>query len=459
MHREKLGTRLGFLFLSASCAIGIGNVWKFPYVCGHNGGAIFLLFYLFFLFVLAIPILTMEFSVGRGAERSPIKMFNALQRPGQKWSAHGVVCLASAYLLSSYYTTVVGWILYYGYSYLVGDPALVAGEGATPSPGAFFGATVSSAPICITGVVLAIVAAFGVLSVGLQKGLEPVAKYMTGALLVMMLALVCYAVSLKDDASGLAFYLRPNVAAVKEVGFWNVVSAAMAQVFFSLGLGIGSMAVFGSYIGKERTLLGESALVGTLDTMVAFCAGLIIFPACSAYGVDPNSGPGLLFVTLPDVFNSLSHARWIGFAFFVFMTFAAFGTLLAIFECIVGSWRDITTLSRKTICLINIPLLCVLSAPSALGFNIWKNVRPFGADSTILDAEDFVLSNICVPLGALVFILFCVWKKGWGWDAFVAEANAGKGMKVRNRMRFYMTYILPFVVFFILIAGIVEKFK
>lgn len=452
MGRDKLGSRLGFILLSAGCAIGIGNVWKFPYVVGQNGGGLFVLIYLFFLVILGIPVLTMEFSIGRAAQKSPAKMYEQLEPKGSKWHLHGKVSLIGCYLLMMFYTTVAGWMLKFFVSTASGE--IVGMDTAAVEN--HFNVDVLGDPVSLIaymGIVVAIGVA--VCLIGVQNGLEKVTKIMMLALLAIMVVLAVNSFTLPGGAEGLSFYLMPDLSVIEKVGITNILVSAMNQAFFTLSIGMGSMAIFGSYIGKDRSLLGESVNVALLDTFVAVASGLIIFPACSAYGVDVTSGPKLLFITLPNIFNNIPLGRLWGSLFFVFMSFAALSTVLAVFECIIANTMDLWWLSRKKACIINGILLFLLSVPCCLGFNVLSGFQPLGAGSTILDLEDTAVSNFILPLGSFVFILFCVTKKGWGWDNFVNEANTGKGLKIKRFMKGYMTYVLPVLVMFVFIMGLV----
>lgn len=452
MGRDKLGSRLGFILLSAGCAIGIGTVWKFPYVVGQNGGGLFVLIYLFFLVILGIPVLTMEFSIGRAAQKSPAKMYEQLEPKGSKWHLHGKVSLIGCYLLMMFYTTVAGWMLKFFVSTASGE--IVGMDTAAVEN--HFNVDVLGDPVSLIaymGIVVAIGVA--VCLIGVQNGLEKVTKIMMLALLAIMVVLAVNSFTLPGGAEGLSFYLMPDLSVIEKVGITNILVSAMNQAFFTLSIGMGSMAIFGSYIGKDRSLLGESVNVALLDTFVAVASGLIIFPACSAYGVDVTSGPKLLFITLPNIFNNIPLGRLWGSLFFVFMSFAALSTVLAVFECIIANTIDLWGLSRKKACIINGILLFLLSVPCCLGFNILSGFQPLGAGSTILDLEDTAVSNFILPLGSFVFILFCVTKKGWGWDNFVNEANTGKGLKIKRFMKGYMTYVLPVLVMFVFIMGLV----
>lgn len=454
MSREKLGSRLGFILLSAGCAIGIGNVWKFPYVVGENGGGIFVLIYLLFLAILGIPVLTMEFSIGRAAQKSPVRMYQQLEPKGTKWHIHGKVAMAGGYMLMMFYTTVAGWMVRYFVSTATGELSGLDSEGVS----AQFGSMLSDAPMMILYMAIVIAAAVIVCSIGLKNGLERVTKVMMLALLAIMVLLAINSFFVPGGEKGLAFYLMPDIDEVNEAGIGSIIVNAMNQAFFTLSLGIGAMAIFGSYIGKERTLLGESVNVALLDTLVALSSGLIIFPACFAYNVDVNSGPSLIFITLPNIFNNLPGGRIWGSLFFVFMSFAALSTVLAVFEEITACTQDLFGWGRKKACIVNGILLFVLSLPCCLGFNLLSFIQPLGEGSTIMDLEDFLVSNIILPLGSLVMILFCTTKKGWGWDNYIAEANTGKGLRLRKFLRGYMTYVLPAMVLVLFVIGIVRTF-
>ena len=454
MGREKLGSRLGFILLSAGCAIGIGNVWKFPYIVGENGGGFFVLIYLIFLAILGVPVLTMEFSIGRAAQKSPVRMYQQLEPKGTKWHIHGKVALVGAYLLMMFYTTVAGWMLRFFVSTADGELSGLDPEGIAAN----FTDMLSDAPMMILYMGIVVAAAVLVCSIGLKNGLERVTKVMMLALLGIMAILAVNSFFMEGGREGLKFYLMPNFEEVRKVGIGNIIVNAMNQAFFTLSLGIGAMAIFGSYIGKERTLLGESVNVAVLDTVVALSSGLIIFPACFAYGVDVDSGPSLIFITLPNIFNHLPLGRLWGSLFFVFMSFAALSTVLAVFEEITACVEDLTGWSRRKCCIFNGILLFVLSIPCCLGFNVLSGIHPLGEGTNIMDIEDFIVSNLVLPLGSLVLILFCTMKKGWGWENYMNEVNTGKGLKMKNFMQGYLTYVLPVMVAVIFVIGIVQKF-
>ncbi|SFB27285.1 neurotransmitter:Na+ symporter, NSS family [Acetitomaculum ruminis DSM 5522] len=453
MTREKLGSRLGFILLSAGCAIGIGNVWKFPYMVGQYGGGIFVLIYLLFLVILGVPVMVMEFSMGRAARKSPVKIYQEIEKKGSKWHIHGYICMLGNYLLMMYYTTVAGWMIQYFVKMAKGD---FAGKKAEDIA-LIFSDCLSDPLIQVSAMAVVVAVGFFINSKGLQNGLERITKIMMAVLLLVMVILAINSCLIKDSYEGLEFYLKPSLKNIEEIGLLKVIAGAMNQAFFTLSLGIGAMAIFGSYIDKDRSLLGESLNVALLDTFVAIVSGLIIFPACFAYGVEPDAGPSLIFITLPNIFNHMNFGRVWGTLFFIFMTVAAFSTVLAVFENIMACTMDLFGWKRGKSALINGIVLFILSLPCALGFNLLSFFEPFGKGSNVLDFEDFLVSNILLPGGSLVFILFCVSRYGWGWKNFVNEANEGKGIKTADWMRPYMTYILPVLVGIILVLGIVEK--
>ena len=453
-EREKLGSRLGFILISAGCAIGIGNVWKFPYMAGQGGGGAFVLFYLIFLLLLGLPIMTMEFAVGRASQKSPVKAYYALEKPGQKWHIHGYITLIGCYLLMMFYTTVAGWMLHYFYLTATGkftglDSDAVSGQ---------FNTMLSQPLVMGFWMVIVVIAGILVCSIGLQNGLEKVTKVMMISLLLIMIVLAVNSFFMDGAKEGLSFYLIPDFGRMKEIGVIKTITGAMNQAFFTLSLGIGAMAIFGSYIGKERSLLGESLNIALLDTFVAITSGLIIFPACFTFNVDQTSGPGLIFITLPNIFNHIPMGRLWGSLFFVFMSFAAFSTILAVFENIISCGMELTGWSRKKSSFINAIAIILLSIPCVLGYNLWSwdGFAVFGG--AVLDFEDFLVSNLFLPLGSLVYLLFCTSRYGWGWKNFTTEANTGRGLKMQNWMRGYITYILPLIVLFIFFFGLYDKF-
>ena len=446
MQRERLGSRLGFILLSAGCAIGVGNVWKFPWMVGQYGGGAFVLFYVIFLLILGLPIMTMEFAVGRASQKSPVRAYQVLEKPGSRWHIHGYLAMIGNYLLMMFYTTVCGWMLHY--FYLTATGRFVGAT--TEQVGAVFGEMLSRPGVMAGCMIAVVVIGFLINSFGLQGGLERVTKVMMIALLAIMVVLAVNSIRTPGSSEGLRFYLIPDFSRMAETGVANVIVGAMNQAFFTLSLGIGAMAIFGSYIGKGRALMGEAVNVAVLDTFVAFTAGLIIFPACFAFDVSPDS--------LPNIFNHMAGGRLWGSLFFVFMAFAAFSTVLAVFENIMSCCMDLTGWSRKKTAAINIVLMILLSMPCVLGFNVWSGFQPFGPGSNVLDLEDFLVSNLWLPLGSLVYLLFCTSRYGWGWKNFQNEANEGGGIKVRDGIRFYVSYILPLIVLVIFVLGIRDKF-
>ena len=454
MERETLKSRLGFILLSAGCAIGIGNVWKFPYIAGQGGGGAFVLFYLIFLVILGLPIMTMEFAVGRASRKSPVRAYQALEKPGQKWHIHGYFTLIGCYLLMMFYTTVAGWMLHYFYMTAVGK---LAGLNAEQVAGKFTEMLASPATMTFW-MVFVVVVSILVCAKGLQSGLERVTKGMMIALLLIMVVLAVNSLFMPGAKEGLSFFLVPDFARMQEVGVVNTLVSAMNQAFFTLSLGIGAMSIFGSYIGKEHSLLGESVRIVVLDTFVAITAGLIIFPACFTYHVDQTSGPSLIFITLPNIFANMSMGRLWGSLFFLFMAFAAMSTVLAVFENIICCGMELTGCSRKKSSLVNLVLIILLSMPCVLGYNLWAwdGFAVFGG--AVLDVEDFLVSNLFLPLGSLVYLLFCVTRYGWGWQNYKKEVNTGKGLKVQDWMRGHLTYVLPLIVVFIFAFGLYDKF-
>ena len=450
--REGFGSRLGFILVSAGCAIGIGNVWKFPYVAGQNGGAIFVLFYLLFLVLMGIPVLIMELSIGRASGKTIVEGYKALEKKGSKWHLHGWVCIIGCYLLMMYYTTVAGWMLAYFWKFLTGSFKNLNSDDV----GNVFGNMLSNPLEMGIFMGIIVIAGFAVLSFGVKNGLERVNKFMMMGLLALILVLAVNSFTLKNAEEGIRFYLLPNLDNVKHVGIYNVITAAMNQAFFTLSLGIASMEVFGSYMSKEFTLTGEAIKICSLDTFVALVSGLIIFPACFSFGIEPSEGPSLIFVTLPCVFLDMTGGRIWGTLFFLFMTFASFSTVTAVFENLVGSCMDNFNWSRIKSVIINAVFILIASLPCVLGYNILSNVHIIGSRD-ILDSEDFIVSNLLLPIGALVFLLFCVTRFGWGADKFLEETNTGKGQKLSPRLIGYFKYVLPILILVILITGLIPK--
>lgn len=452
--REKFSSRLGFILISAGCAIGLGNVWRFPYITGKYGGAAFVLIYLAFLVILGAPIMVMEFAVGRASRKSAARSFHVLEPKGSKWHLTGYAAIAGNYLLMMFYTTVGGWML----SYIV-KMASGSFQGLTPDQvgGVFNDMLAQPGPLTFWMIVIVLLG-FGICSMGLQNGVERVTKIMMAFLFVILVVLCVRSVTLEGAAAGLRFYLVPDFRKMAENGLGEAIFAAMGQSFFTLSLGIGAMAIFGSYISRDRTLTGETVNICLLDTMVALMAGLVIFPACFAFGVDPGEGPGLVFVTLPNIFNQMAGGRFWGTLFFIFMSFAALSTIIAVFENIISFGIDLWGWSRKKSVLVNLVLILILSMPCVLGFNLWSGFAPLGAGSTIQDLEDFIVSNNLLPLGSLAYLLFCTSRYGWGWDKFIGEADAGNGIKFPKWARFYVSFILPLIVIFIFIVSYWQKF-
>ena len=451
MKRESFGSRLGFILVSAGCAIGIGNVWRFPYVAGENGGSVFVLLYLLFLLCMGVPVLTMELAVGRASRKSAVNGYKALEKPGSKWHIHGWFCMLGCYLLMMYYTTVSGWMISYFFKFLTGtfqglDTEAVSGV---------FGSLLADPMEMGLWMAVTVIAGFLICSLGLRNGLERITKWMMSCLLILILVLAVHSILLPGAKEGLAFYLLPDFERAAQVGLPNVITAAMNQSFFTLSLGIGAMEIFGSYMEEKRTLAGESVSICILDTFVALSAGLIIFPACFSFGVQPDSGPQLIFVTLPNVFANMAGGRIWGALFFLFMTFASFSTVIAVFENLLASCIDNFGWDRKKAVLINCVLILVLSLPCVLGYNVWSDLRLIGGRD-VLDTEDFLVSNLLLPLGSLVYLLFCVTKWGWDFDNYLSEANKGEGMKMPGGklVKNYFRFVLPVLILVILIQGL-----
>ena len=454
MEREKFSSRLGFILISAGCAIGLGNVWRFPYITGKYGGAAFVLVYLFFLLILGLPIMVMEFAVGRASQKSAALSFDVLEPKGTKWHLYKYGAMAGNYLLMMFYTTIGGWMLLYFFKMAFGQ---FEGMDSTQITESFSG--LLNQPVLMTVfMILVVVLCFAICSMGLKNGVEKITKVMMLCLLALMMVLAIRSVLLKGGEEGLRFYLLPDFSRLSEGegGLWESVYAAMGQAFFTLSLGIGAMAIFGSYIGKERSLTGEALSIGILDTLVALMAGLIIFPACFAYNVQPDSGPNLIFITLPNVFNAMSGGRLWGSLFFLFMSFAAFSTIIAVFENILSFAMDLTGCSRKKAVAVNLVVIIILSMPCVLGFNVFSGLKLPGG--SVLDFEDFLVSNNLLPLGSLVYLLFCTSRYGWGFKNFMAEANLGKGLHFPKWARFYVSYILPLIVLAIFVLGYISFF-
>lgn len=448
-QREKFGSRLGFILVSAGCAIGLGNVWKFPYVMGANGGAGFILIYLIFLVILGIPLMTMEFTVGRGSQKSVARGFDVLAPKGTMFSKFRYIGVAGNYLLMMFYTMVAGWMLYYLYKMVTGSLANMGAE----QIGADFGNMLSQPGTLIFWMVVAVLISFGICSLGMKNGVERITKVMMIALLILMVVMVIRSITLPGASAGVEFYLKPDFAKMAEIGIGNVVFAALGQAFFTLSIGMGSMMIFGSYLDKDRSLIGESATIVALDTAVALMAGLIIIPACFAYNVEPGAGPGLIFITLPNVFNDMPGGRFWGSLFFLFLSFAALSTVVAVFESLISFHMDIWGFKRGRAVINNLVLVIVLSLPAILGFNVLSGIHPFGPTSGIMDLEDFIISQNILPLGSLVFLAFCTSKYGWGWKNFLKEVNAGKGMKFPVAIKGYCMFFIPVLVAIVFLKG------
>ena len=452
--RESLGSRIGFIFLSAGCAIGLGNVWRFPFITGTYGGAAFVLIYLLFLVFLATPVMIMEFAVGRASRQSVARSFNVLQPKGAVWSAYGYIALAGNYILMMFYTVITGWMLAYVWYNLTGKLA-----GITPAQvGAVFDGLLADPAAMISWLFLAVALGSVICISGLQDGVERSSKIMMAGLLVIMILLAIRSVTLPGAGAGLEFYLKPDLSKLSKNGLWTSIYAALGQAFFTLSIGIGSMAIFGSYISKERSLTGEAVIIVCLDTFVALVAGLIIFPACFAYGIDVGAGPGLAFVSLPVMFNNMPMGQVWSTLFFLFMSFAAMTTVVAVFEHIIANSMDTLGWSRKKASIVNFFAIFILAIPCALGFNVWSHINPLGPGTIILDLEDFIVSNNMLPLGALVYLMFCCTRYGWGWDNFIAEADSGSGIKFPKALRAYCTYVIPAVMLAIFVFGYIDKF-
>lgn len=452
--RETLSSRLGFILLSAGCAIGLGNVWRFPYIVGEYGGAIFVLIYLVFLCIIGFPVMVMEFSIGRASRKNISGALTELEPKGTKWHLYGPVAIAGNYLLMMFYTTITGWLLYYVFATLTGAYQSMDTAGVA----AFFSELQSQPGTMFFWMAVGTIAGFLICALGLQKGVEKITKGMMALLIVLIVVLAVHSIIIDKSYDGIRFYLMPSLENLSKHPLGEVIFAAMSQAFFTLSIGMGGMTIFGSYIDKQQSLSGESIYVITLDTFVAFMSGLIIFPACFAYGVKPDAGPGLLFVTLPNIFTQMAGGRFWGFLFFVFMSFAALTTLVAVFENIISYWIDNHGWSRKKACIVNCLLLIALALPCILGFNLMSGFQPLGEGSAVLDLEDFLISSTIMPLGSLLIVIFCTRKKGWGFDAFLKEADEGKGIKFPAFLAFYCKWVLPLIILVIFFKGYYDIF-
>ena len=454
-ERESFGSRIGFILISAGCAIGLGNVWRFPYIVGKNGGAAFILIYLAFLLLLGMPVLTMEFSIGRASRTSIALSFQRLEPTGTHWHVLRWIGILGCYLLMMFYAPVSGWM----FSYLVKSAMGVFSGLPTEAVSAEFGAMLGDPYGMTMALAVVVLLGFFVCSLGLQKGVEKITKVMMGMLVLLIGALAVRSVTLPGAGEGLRYYLVPNLDAIRENGLFNVLYEALNQAFFTLSMGIGAMSIFGSYIGRERRLLGEAINVGVLDTFVAFSAGLVIIPACFAFGISADSGPNLIFITLPNVFNHMMGGRFWGTLFFLFMCFAAMSTIIAVFENIISMTQDLFGWERKKACVVNLILIFVLSMPCVLGFNLWSGFQPLGSGSTVQDLEDFIVSGNLLPIGSLSYVLFCTRKNGWGWKNFLKEANEGEGVRYPSWLKGYMSYAVPAVIVVILAVGYAGYWK
>ena len=455
MKRETFGSRLGFILVSAGCAVGIGNVWKFPYMCGQFGGAAFILIYLVFLLIMGIPVMVCEFGVGHASRHSVAAAYETLEPQGTKWHITKWIGIIGCYFLMMFYTTVGGWMLYYCVRSFSGD--FVGADMETVSAG--FSDMLGNMPLMTFWTILICIIGFGVCAFGIQKGIEKVSKFMMTALLLIMIVLAIHSVMMKGAGAGIRFYLIPDFRQMAEIGIGNVIFGAMSQAFFTLSIGIGAMLIFGSYMEKDQRLFGEAVNITVLDTVVALMAGFIIIPACFAYGIEPGAGPSLIFITIPNIFAQVAGGRVWGGLFFLFLSFAAFTTLVAVFENIISFDMDLFGWSRKKSTLVSLILIIILSMPCVMGFNVLAGFTPLGEGSTIMDLEDFIVSNNLLPLGSLGYVLFCTKKNGWGWNHFLEEINQGEGWKFPSGIKGYMSYGLPLLIIIIYLKGYYDKFQ
>ncbi len=453
-EREKLSSRLGFILLSAGCAIGLGNVWRFPYITGEYGGATFVLIYLIFLVLIGVPVMTMEFAIGRGGKQNIVGSYRTLEPKGSKWHIAGPFAIFGNYMLLFFYVPVTGWLIYYFYLNFTGHFANQSTEFVTNE----FNVMLANPTLQFFWAMVALAITALVAVIGLAKGVERVSKFMMVILLALMVVLAVHSVTLPGSHEGLMFFIKPSLEKITDSGLGEVIFAAMGQAFFTLSLGIGAMTIMGSYFGEDKTLTGETPRIIVLDTMVALLAGFIIFPACSAFGIEAGQGAGLMFVTLPNVFSQMTGGSLWGGIFFLAMSFAALTTLIAVFENLNSYWMDMHGFSRKNATLLNSTILAVMSLPCILGFNLIAGFQPLGAGTSILDLEDFIVSNLLLPLGSLVMVLFCSWRYGWGWDNFTSTADKGDGLKFPRWLRLYCRYILPLIILYVTIEGIIQKF-
>lgn len=451
MQRENFRSRMGFLLVSAGCAIGIGNVWRFPTITGQYGGGYFVLFYLICLVIMGIPVMTMELAVGRASRKSAVRAYQTLEKPGQKWHIHGWFCMIGCCLLMMYYTSVTGWMVDYFCKFLTGR--FTAGMDSEQINGVF-GQMLSSPGELTLYMVIVVVAGFLICSIGVQKGLERITKVMMVALLGLIVVLAIHSLTLPGAAEGMKFYLLPSAESIRTNGLGHTITAAMNQAFFTLSLGIAAMEIFGSYMSREHTLAGEATRICILDTFVALMSGVIIFPACFSYGVRPDDGTSLIFKTLPNVFVNMQGGRLWGTLFFLFMIFASFSTVLAVFENLLAFAVDTFGISRKKASVIGCIAILMLSMPCVLGFNVWGDLQLIGGRG-VLDSEDFLVSNLLLPIGSIIYLLFCVSRWGWGFDHYLEEANTGAGPKLPRWLRPYFRYVLPVLIVIILVQGLI----
>ena len=450
-NRESFGSRIGFLLVSAGCAIGIGNVWKFPWLVGQNGGAIFVLLYLLFLVIMGVPILTMELAVGRASGKSAVVGYKALEPSGSKWHIHGWFCVAGCFLLMMYYTTVSGWMLGYFTKFVTGR---FNSEMDSEAISDVFGNMLSDPKQMLMFMAITVLGGSLICSFSLNNGLERISKWMMFCLLLLIVILAVHSLMLPNASKGTSFYLMPSVERIQAIGWSKVITSAMNQAFFTLSLGIGAMQIFGSYMSKKNTISGEAVRICGLDTFVAIMSGMIIFPACFSSGIQPDQGPALIFMTLPNVFVNMAYGQIWGTLFFLFMTFASFSTVIAVFENLIASASDNFGWNRKKAALINCIAILIASVPCVLGYNVWSGFSVFGG-MTVLDVEDFIVSNLLLPIGSLIYLLFCVTRGGWGFDKYMAEVNSGAGMKMAYFLKPYFMFVLPVMILIIIVTGLI----
>ena len=448
-ERETLSSRLGFIMLSVGCAVGLGNVWRFPYITGKYGGGMFVLLYLLFLVLMGFPLLVGELAVGRCGQANLVGSANRISNNKKLWNILFQTVFTGNFILMTYYTVVTGWLISYTVSYLTGA---ITPYNTPEAVGNFFGSLTSSPVDSIMYMVITVIAATTVCCAGLRNGVEKSVKFMMFILFLLMIILAANALTLPGRNQGLSFYLMPDWQKFTS-NISETIYAAMGQAFFTLSLGVGSIAIFGSYIKKTHSLAGEAVTIISLDTLIAFTAGIIIFPCCFSFGVDPGSGPGLIFISLPNTFAQMAGGRWWGALFFIFLATAALTTVIAVFENLIAYLMDQFNFKRISAALITGAAVALCAVPCALGFNLWSKIQPMGKGSTILDLEDFIVSQNLLPLGALTLALFCSLKYGWSWAGFTAEANTGTGLKFPTWLRFYFRYLLPLLILSVMFFG------